>query len=236
MQPYFFPYIGYFNLIRATDLWIVFDTPQYIRRGWVNRNRVLSDGTDSWKYVRVPVIHSPRETAIRDIQIDPRQDWATELLQNLDVYERRRAPFFHSVRQWFQTTVSSAPDSARLSPLLIHLLKETCQYLQLPFQYQVYSEMNLNRAGISDAGQWALQTAIAVNAKTYINPPGGREIFDAASFHEAGIELLFLEPALTPYDQKAPTFTPGLSILDVMMWNSPEQIQKLLPNYSLVSS
>ncbi|MFN8710728.1 MAG: WbqC family protein, partial [Planctomyces sp.] len=70
MQPYFFPYVGYFSLIHATDHWVVFDSAQYIRRGWVNRNRILSTGESPWKYIRIPVQHSDMETRISEILID----------------------------------------------------------------------------------------------------------------------------------------------------------------------
>ena len=75
MQPYFFPYAGYFGLMAAVDRWVVFDTPQYIRKGWVSRNRVRSTGRDAWKYIRIPVAKAPRETAICDMRLADPQNW-----------------------------------------------------------------------------------------------------------------------------------------------------------------
>lgn len=251
MQPYFFPYVGYFSLMQATDLWIVFDTAQYIRRGWVNRNRVLCDGADHWKYVRLPVLHAPRETPICEMRIDERQPWRQQLLSNLDAYERRRAPYFPVVSEWLQeilnhvpaartgSPVSSVdqsfdgPSSDGLSSLLIHLLKQTCYFLGLPLRLQVFSEMQLCLPPIAEPGGWALQAAKALNAGTYINAPGGREIFNPQDFRDAGIQLRFLEPTLQQYSQAAAEFVPWLSIIDLMMWNSPEQIRQMISSYSL---
>ncbi len=256
MQPYFFPYVGYFSLMQATDLWIVFDTAQYIRRGWVNRNRVLCDGSEQWKYVRLPVLHAPRETPICEIQIDERQPWRRHMLSNLDAYERRRAPYFPIVSEWLQgilnhdpaarmgSPVSSVdpssvdpssvdPSSDGLSSLLIHLLKQTCCFLGLPLRLQVFSEMQLCLPPIAEPGGWALQAAKALNADTYINAPGGREIFNTQDFRDAGIQLRFLEPTLQQYSQAASEFVPWLSIIDLMMWNSPEKVRQMISSYSL---
>jgi hypothetical protein len=92
MQPYFFPYLGYFGLIHATDRWVVFDTPQYIRRGWVNRNRVLSAGQTAWKYVRVPIAQCERSTPISGVRVHPTEMWRKSLLDSLDVYRLKGAP------------------------------------------------------------------------------------------------------------------------------------------------
>lgn len=246
MQPYFFPYVGYFALLQATDCWVVFDTAQYIRRGWVNRNRVLSSGAAGWKYVRVPVRHAARETRICDMQIDSGQDWRQELLQNLDAYERRRAPFYRPVCEWLQHVLQiSAVQSGqhgesaaveRLSVWLIHLLRATCDYLDLPFRCQVLSQMDLPLPVAADPGDWALQVATAVRADTYINAPGGRHLFDRRAFDAAGVRLQFLDPQLVPYSQGGTQpFVPGLSILDLLMWNSPDEVRRLTQCYTLAA-
>jgi hypothetical protein len=104
MQPYFFPYVGYFSLIHATDCWVVFDTAQYRRRAWVNRNRMLSDNKEGWSYVRIPVVHSPRETRICDIRIDDSQTWIDQLIDQLQAYRQRRAPQYVDTIDWLRSS------------------------------------------------------------------------------------------------------------------------------------
>ena len=128
MQPYFFPYLGYFGLIDATDHWIVFDTPQYIRRGWVNRNRVLSTGSAGWKYARIPVASCDSATPIREVRIATRQEWQRELFDSLDAYRLRKAPHYQQTISYLQNTLSLRTQN--LSELLVHWLNCCCQRLQ----------------------------------------------------------------------------------------------------------
>lgn len=238
MQPYFFPYVGYFSLIHATDCWVVFDTAQYRRRAWVNRNRMLSDNKESWSYIRIPVTHSPRETRICDIRIDDTQAWIDELIDQLQIYRQRRAPHYADVTDWVRAVSAQAHavnGPADFSQTLISLLQETCRHISLPFPYQIFSQMNLNLPSELPAGEWALEVARSLGAETYINAPGGRELFSPQQFSEANISLQILEPRLTAYRQGRLEFIPGLSILDLLMWNSPAETLELVKHYELVS-
>jgi hypothetical protein len=235
MQPYFFPYVGYFSLIHATTHWIVFDTAQYMRRAWVNRNRVLSEGANSWNYLRVPILHAAREASICEIMIDQTQNWKEQLFRQLDVYRLRRAPYFHCVTQWLEKTLPECErcSSGRLSLLLVQLLKATCEFIGLPFRFQIFSQMQLNIPPEMSPGDWAFEVSRKLEFTTYVNAPGGRDLFNAAQFDQAGIRLRFVQPALTPYRQGRTPFIPGLSILDLLMWNSPEEVLNLVGQYSL---
>lgn len=238
MQPYFFPYVGYFSLIHATDCWVVFDTAQYRRRAWVNRNRVLSDNKEGWSYIRIPVAHSPRETRICDIRIDDTQTWIDQLIDRLQIYRQRRAPYYADVIDWLQATLHKAHDrnsSRDFSQTLINLLQETCRHINLPFPCQIFSQMSLSLPEELPAGEWALEVARSLGAETYINAPGGRELFSSRQFSDAQIELQILEPRLTAYRQGRSEFIPGLSILDLLMWNSPAETLELVTYYELES-
>lgn len=238
MQPYFFPYVGYFSLIHATDCWVVFDTAQYRRRAWVNRNRMLSDNKEGWSYIRIPVAHSPRETRISDIRIDDTQAWIDQLIDQLQIYRQRRAPHYADVIDWLKPTLHKTLDidgPGDFSRTLISLLQETCRYINLPFPYQIFSRMNLNLPAELPAGEWALEVARLLGAETYINAPGGRELFAPRQFLEAQIKLQILGPRLTTYRQGRTEFIPGLSILDLLMWNSPAETLELVTHYDLES-
>lgn len=231
MQPYFFPYLGYFGLIHATDHWIVFDTPQYIRRGWVNRNRILSTGGNGWKYARVPVAGCDPTTPIRDVRIATRQDWQREFFNNLDAYRLRKAPCYQATLSFLQNTLSLPTDS--LNELLVHCLGSCCELLDLPFRSEAFSTMKLDLHNVAEPGDWALETSRALGASQYVNPPGGRELFDADRFRDANISLKFLQPTLPAYEQGQADFLPGLSIIDALMWNSPGKVRDMIADYEL---
>jgi hypothetical protein len=238
MQPYFFPYVGYFSLIHATDCWVVFDTAQYRRRAWVNRNRMLSDNMEGWSYIRIPVTHSPRETRICDIRIDDTQAWIDQLIDQLQIYRQRRAPYYGDVIDWLRAALHKAHGihgHGDFSRTLIDLLEETCRHINLPFPCQIFSRMNLNLPDELPAGEWALEVARLLGAETYINAPGGRELFSPRQFSEASISLQILKPRLTAYRQGRSQFIPGLSILDLLMWNSPAETLQLVTYYDLES-
>ena len=96
MQPYFMPYIGYFSLIKHTDLFILFDTVQFIRHGWIERNRVLKQN-EGWQYVKVPLIKdNGRDTVIKDVRINNSENWKERMLSQLQHY-KKTAPFYYKV-------------------------------------------------------------------------------------------------------------------------------------------
>lgn len=225
MQPYFFPYIGYFALIAQTDRWVVFDVVQYNAKSWMNRNRILHPQT-GWQYVGVPVHHAPKGTLIREIRVQNKEAALDRLLGQLQHYHRR-APHFPAVVELVRNAFVRA-STDRLVDLNVATLAATCEYLGLTFDWSVCSEMGLDLNGIEHAGEWALRISAQLGADTYINPPGGRGIFRPEEWAAAGIALRFLDPPALRYDCAPYAFIESLSILDVLMWNRPETIAAAL--------
>ena len=118
---------------------------------------------------------------------------------------------------------------------MTHTLKSTCDHLGIPFDYSVFSHMEVNPDNIEHAGQWALEIADAMDAEEYVNPPGGYRIFNENEFISRNIELRFIKPNLTPYIQRRGDFIPGLSIVDVLMWNDKDTIREMLIDYMIVT-
>ena len=233
MQPYMFPYIGYFQLINYADKWVVFDDTQYISKGWINRNRILHpDVKKEWQYVTVPVKKHSRESRIKDIEINDDIKWRDEFLGKLTSY-KKRAPFYTETIELIGDCLSFKSPS--LSEWAVHTLKNTCNYLGIPFNYSIFSQMKVNTDNIEHAGQWALEIADVMDADEYVNPPGGYSIFNEGEFLQRNIELRFLKPNLTTYVQRRGHFISGLSIIDVMMWNSKDRIQEILADYEIVT-
>jgi len=220
MQPYFAPYLGYFDLIRRCDQWVVFDTAQYIRHGWVNRNRVLHPTTD-WQYLIVPLQKHSRETPIKDIKVIAGSEWRSRILGQLQHY-RGKAPHYQPVVDMVSRVM--AANTASLTQLNVLFLQHCCERLGLRFNFQVFSAMNLPLPEITDPGHWALEISSALKASEYLNPPGGKDLFKPDDFRARGIKLTIQEPHPFTYSTPGYRFQPDLSVIDVMMWNSPAEI------------
>lgn len=227
MQPYFFPYIGYFQLMNLCDEFIVFDTAQYIKKGWINRNRILHpEGTPT--YVNVPIQKFKSNTLIKDILIDNKADWKQSIISRLQQYYKN-APYKEQVITFVDKCLRE--EFIFLSELNIHILKETCDYLNINCRITSLSKSDFEYEDATAPDEWGLNICKALNAKTYINAPGGILFFDKNKYIKEHIEIKFINPTLNRYIQNCETFIPGLSIIDVMMFNSVEDIQKMLLSY-----
>lgn len=224
MQPYFFPYLGYYSLIRQSDKFILFDDVQFIRHGWIERNRILKP-VEGWQYVAAPLEKFPLGTKIKDVRIRSTEDWRDKMLRQLMHY-KKRSPFYAEAMAVITKAIAIETDS--IVEMNRNVLVNTCNYIGIPFDIDIYSRMDLAIDDVTHPGEWALNITKALGGTTYINPTGGAEIFQKEQYDAAGIELKFLGNNLTPYSQRREVFEPGLSIIDVMMFNSPEQIRALL--------
>ncbi len=233
MQPYIFPYIGYFQLINHVDKWVIFDDIQYISKGWINRNRILHpDLKKEWQYFTVPVRKHSLESRIKDMEINDDIRWRDELLGKLTSY-KKKAPFYAETREFVSDCIRFK--CLNLSEWVEYTLKKTCDYLNISFDYFNFSEMDVNVGNVEHAGQWALEISDAMHADEYINPAGGVDIFTERDFQSRNINLQFLKSNLTPYVQRRGYFVSGLSIIDVMMWNSKNKITEMLAEYEIVA-
>lgn len=231
MQPYFFPYIGYFSLIQSTDRWVVFDDIQYIRHGWINRNRILHPNPDKeWMYINVPIKKHHRYTNICDIKISYDQEWGKKILAKLKHYEKI-APYYDATIEIVKNCVDTK--FTNISKLNTYCLEKVCNYIDIDFNYDLFSEININRENIRNSGDWALLISKKLKADEYINPIGGKELFSSKKFKNNDIRLKFLKMKEISYDQKRDTFIPNLSIIDILMFNSKDEIRKQITHYEL---
>jgi hypothetical protein len=231
MQPYFLPYIGYISLIKHTDTFILLDEVQFIRHGWIERNRILKPA-EGWQYIQVPIQKHHQTDLIKNVKINNEIDWERKILAQIEHY-KKKALNYRQVIDLLQNIFSKKYTS------IVELNKETlnliCKYLSIQTDIYVFSEMNLTIEPVLEADDWALNISKALNANEYINPPGGVSIFNKDKYEKANIGLKFLEIIPKEYLQKTySTFEPGLSILDVLMFNSVEETNELLEQYKLV--
>ena len=228
MQPYIFPYIGYFSLIKYADYFVFFDTPQYIRKGWINRNRIIGV-TGGATFFTIPVQKAKRETPINEIIISQHENWKMKILGQLNVY--KKAPYYNDVMELVNDTVSLQTKS--ISDMAIASIVKTCEYLGIHIKCDIFSEMNLQIPDVNEPDEWALYITKELGYDTYVNPPGGKSFFNADKYKKQNIDLQFLEQEIIPYKQNRKEFIPSLSIIDVMMFCSINQINSMLCQYQI---
>jgi hypothetical protein len=224
MQPYFFPYLGYFDLANQADLWIVYDDSQYIRHGWVNRNRILHPH-GGWQYVIVPLEKHPHSTPISRIRASARINWKAAIFKQLLHYENK-APYYRPVIAFLREGLSEPEDN--LSSLNTKLFRSTCRLLGIDTPIRPFSDLNLPGLPVGRPEDLALAICRAAGADEYINRPGGAGLYDEKRFLEHRLKLTIQTYASFIYDCGRYPFIPDLSIIDVLMWNSPEQIKRYL--------
>ncbi len=231
MQPYFVPYLGYVSLIKHTDEFILFDTVQFIRHGWIERNRVLKQN-DGWLYIQVPLEKYARETLIKDVKINNESDWKKKIISQLVIY-KKVAPNYYKVLNLLNEVFENKYIS--IVQLNKVLLEKICAYLGFPRILPIFSEMNLEIDEAKMPDEWALNICKKMGQDiTYINPIGGLDFFDRQKYSRNNVQLFFQKMHLKSYSQKRNEFENGLSIVDVMMFNSIEEINNMLDNFDLI--
>lgn len=231
MQPYFFPYLGYFSLIKQTERFVLIDTVQFIKQGWIERNRILqSDG--GWQYIKVPLEKHKRETKIKDIKINNREDWKSRIFRQLEHY-KRKASFYKDTISVLDQCLSINTDS--IVELNKNCIQAVCEYIGIECNLEIFSEMNLAIEAANDSDEWALNICKALgNVTEYWNPEGGFAFYDKSKYLNNGIDIKFLKINFEEYQQKHDIFEPGLSIIDLMMFTSPARINEMLDNYIIL--
>lgn len=233
MQPYFFPYLGHFALIAHTDAWVVFDVTQYTPKTWMSRNRILHP-KEGWNYLSVPLANSSISIKTCEAQVLNCADTRRSVLGKLSHY-KNKAPYYRAVEALVQDAMADS-DDASLVQLNVRGLQAVCRYLGLAFNYRICSELELDLPEKLPPGGWAPAICSQLGASSYVNPVGGRDLFDPADFAARNIELAFLSFDGFSYDTGPYQFEPGLSILDVLMWNAPERIVQALHSGSTLLS
>lgn len=224
MQPYFAPGLGYFDLISLCDEFIVFDTPFYRPKSWMGRNRILHPSS-GWQYIKAKTGKVHRGTSIKDVTLVPGPEWRDFILRQLEHY-RKTAPFFADTTKLVRECLEADTDS--LAKLSVEILRQCCARLDIPFVHSFFSEMDIEMGPVEGPGDWALRISEALRATEYVNPPGGRDLFDPLAFEKAGVKLIIRDFEDMQYEPIGYDFVPSLSIIDVMMWNSPSAIQDYL--------
>jgi hypothetical protein len=233
MQPYFFPYLGYFDLLRNTDIFIIYDTVQYIKQGWLNRNRILHPNKCGWQYISIPVnrasFSNSYRTPILDVEVTNSKPWKQHLLGQLIHYERT-APYAEETIKFVSECLLTT-DEKSLSRLNVHILACCANLLNLNFQYQFCSDIGVELDMEHNAEERILDLCKFFGAGEYMNLPGGVDLYHPEIFETRNIKLTFRNLPTFIYPTSSYAFEPNLSIIDILMWNTPEEIKNYLDAY-----
>lgn len=220
MQPYFFPYIGYFQLIRAVDRFVVYDNIKYTKKGWINRNRILQQGAPHW--VSLPLKSASDALDIRDRNLADSFDACKLINQIAGAY--RPAPYFDQAMPVIEASIVTA--ERQLFRLLYASIRNVCDYLSIATRLLPSSTVDADHDLRSQ--ERVIAICRSLGGTTYVNPIGGTELYSDDGFRKAGLELRFLESLPVRYEQFGQAFVPSLSIIDVMMFNPVERIAEML--------
>jgi hypothetical protein len=227
MQPYFLPYIGYFQLISAVDLFIVYDNIKYTKKGWINRNRMLQNGSDVM--FSLPLKSDSDSLDIRQRELAA--DFKRSKFLNSMSSAYRRAPNFEQTFPLVEKIVGY--DDPNLFGFLHHSLLATCAHLGIQTRFEISSAVAIDHSLRSQDKVIAL--CVASSATTYINAIGGTELYSKAVFEENKIQLQFIRTQPFEYLQFDNPFVPYLSIVDVLMFNSLSAVQtRISTHYDLI--
>ncbi len=227
MQPYFFPYIGYWQLLNMVDHYIIYDDVDYIKGGWINRNKILINGKPT--YINLPLLGAGSFRKINEIMVDHKDVLTRKNLHKIE-FAYRKAPYFSEVFPLVKRILLAQCDT--LSAFNKNLIQEVEIYLEIRTPVQSASDF-------SDTVQLkGVDRIVALCKKTgsdeYINAIGGMDLYQKDYFADNGIKLSFLKTKDIQYRQFSNIFYPNLSILDVMMFNSREMVQSYLEQCILV--
>jgi len=224
MQPYLFPYIAYWQLIKAVDKFIIFDDINYINKGYVNRNNILVNGK-SYQFT-LELIGASQNKLINEIQIGKNSN---KILKTIE-YNYKKAPYFKNSFPLLEDVFNQKEKN--LAKFIGYSLKKISNYFEIDTSFVYSSEIEKN-SNLKNQDK-IIDICVKLNAKEYINLIGGRELYKKEEFISRNIELSFIDTRPEKYQQFNNKFTISLSIIDIMMFNNKVKISNMLSNYQLI--
>jgi hypothetical protein len=226
MQPYFLPYIGYWQLINAVDKYVIYDNIQYTKKGWINRNRILVNEKDA--YITIPLEKDSDYLNICDRKISQTFDKRKLLNQITGAY--KKASYFDCSYKIIEGIINFENDN--LFSFIYNSIQEICKYLNIQTEFIISSTISIDHS-LKNQNK-VLAICNNIGATEYINAIGGMDLYSKEEFKRYKIKLSFIKTLNIEYKQFNNPFIPNLSILDVLMFNSMEEINKMLDQYELI--
>ncbi len=226
MQPYFFPYIGYWQLMNAVDKYVIYDDVNYIKRGWINKNNILVNG--AVHQINLFLMKSSQNKLINEIEII--RDERIEKVLKTIAMAYAKAPYYKNVFPLITEIMNNSENN--LARFLLSSFKVINQYLEIKTELILSSKLKKDNSLKGE--DKIIHICKLLCADEYYNAIGGQELYERKRFSENGMRLRFLKTNEILYMQFKNEFIPNLSIIDVMMFNSPNKIKELLKQYTLL--
>lgn len=224
MQPYFMPYLGYWQLMAAVDKYVVYDDVNYIKGGWVSRNNILLNGQ---KYMFTIILKGASPNKLFN-EVEIGDDFRKFRKTLESAY--KKAPYYMEIMALLEQIF--AYEQKDLGHWMLHQFQCVLDYLDIDTELILSSTIEKNNE--LRAKEKVKHICYLLGADTYYNAIGGQELYDKDDFKADGLDLYFVKTDLIPYSQGKNEFVPGLSMIDVLMFNSKEQVRNLLKDYTLV--
>ncbi len=227
MQPYLFPYIGYFQLINAADKFVIYDDVTFIKQGWINRNNILLNGKAL--LFTVPLKDASSYKQIRETEISVNIKWTSKLLKTFE-QAYKKAPYYTEIIELIEDAISA--EEKLIAAIALKSVKVVCSYLGIETSI-VETSSNYSNNHLQSQAR-VIDICKKEKAIEYLNPIGGLQLYSKDVFNREHIKLSFIKPKPINYQQFNNEFVPWLSIIDIMMFNSPNEIKAMLNQYELV--
>ncbi len=211
MQPYFLPYIGYFQLIAEADVFVVYDNIKYTKKGWINRNRMLLNGADEMFSLPLKKDSDSLDVVGRELAADFNRDKLLNQFKGAYAH----APYLAQTFPLIERIVRY--EECNLFRYIHHAIVKVCEHLGLTTEIRVSSDIAIDHELKGQDKVIALCDALGANG--YVNPIGGVALYSKEAFKSRGIDLKFIQAKPFEYRQFDNAFVPWLSIVDVMMFN-----------------
>lgn len=227
MQPYFLPYLGYWQLFNAVDIYVIADDFNYIKNGWINRNNIIINGQPN--NITIPIKKASSRKLICDSYL---ADDKSYIQKNIDKIRcaYKKAPYFKDVFPLVERIFNSEKET--IAQLNVYAMRVIAQYLDIDTKIVLSSELEQNRE--LKAQDRVIDIVKSVGGDTYYNAIGGQQLYSFDVFKANGIQLAFVETMEISYDQLSDNFYPNLSILDILMCNSVEEVKGYLNKFKLI--
>lgn len=228
MQPYIFPYLGYFQLINSVDKFIFYDDVNYIKKGWINRNKIMLNGQES--LFTIPLIKASQNKLINEINLFFDQKNKNKLLSKIEI-AYNKAPYFNKRINLISDILNA--DLLKISEYSANSVVKISNFLEIDVCFDFSSVQSPESKGMGKADR-LIHICKKLNASQYLNSVGGQELYSKNYFNDNEINLSFIENCIEPYSQFGQEFIPNLSIIDILMFNDIKKIKKMLNNYKLI--
>lgn len=235
MQPYLFPYIGYFQLLELVDRYVVCDNVQYTKESWINRNRLLADSkTNADTYFTFAVKKGERNASICDrFYSDQMQKDKEKLLHTLQ-FVYKKAPYFQEMYPKIEEWLSY--EEHQVAKFNVHMIKKVAEYLDIHTEIIISSEVTDEnyRKEAFKRQDMVKYMCHYFGGDEYVNAIGGTVLYLKEDFARDNIKLGFIKTDDIHYKQFSKEFVPNLSIIDVMMFNTKEEVKALLHQCTII--